>query len=142
MKLLLLLSSTYTTSRPFLFLTEPCSLGVCKKLGEDTAMTADPSDQRDVPYIWHHAQCKNPGKRREGGDSDILCLSFQETILYHETLLSCKCQKLCLLTGIDELIPYFLFAYACSFCFIVFLFPVSFQIFCYSSGLWGVRTIF
>lgn len=56
------------------------SLRMWKKLGEDRAMTADPSDQRDVPYIWHHAQHKNSGTRRECGDSDLLSLSIQVTI--------------------------------------------------------------
>ena len=40
----LLLSSAYTKSRPFLLLTPPARrLGVHKKLGGDTAGTADPN---------------------------------------------------------------------------------------------------
>lgn len=59
------------------------SLGMCKELGENTAITADPSDQEDVPYTQYHAQCESPGTRGEGGDSDLLCLFFQVTILCH-----------------------------------------------------------
>jgi len=67
---LLLLSRAYTESRPFLLLTPPARrLGVHKKLGGDTARTADPSWPKGCPtpfdvmlniYRW--------GKKNEGGD--------------------------------------------------------------------------
>jgi len=66
----LLLSSAYTESRPFLLLTLPrqqVSWGGHKKLGGDTAGTADPNWPKGYSIPYDITLCKI--KLREGGGS-------------------------------------------------------------------------
>lgn len=66
----LLLSRAYTESRPSL----PCiilpasGLRAHKKLGGDTARTADPTDPRDIPYLHKKLSIYSWGKKNQGKD--------------------------------------------------------------------------
>ena len=76
---LLLLSSAYTEPRPLLLLTPPVSrLGVHKKLGGDTAGTADPQLTKGISHtiMTSCSAYKAEGRRRKGEDiqSDGICL--------------------------------------------------------------------
>ena len=67
-------AKAFSASHP----TPPVSRqGVHKELGGDTARTADPNDQRDIPYhMTSRSAYKAGGRRRKRGDiqSDGVCL--------------------------------------------------------------------
>ena len=92
---LLLLSSAYIESRPFLLLTPPHQWAGwrCTRRWEGTQPgQLTPADQRDIPY--HMASCsayKAGGKRRRGWHSEWWRLSSQVTITCDEALLSWRC---------------------------------------------------
>lgn len=76
----LLLGSAFTGSRPFLLSYCPTylwsRLGVHEKLWEDTAGTASPTAQRDVPcHGTLRSAVRNKGRRRKKGSSVFVSLN-------------------------------------------------------------------
>jgi len=75
---LLLLSSTYVVSRPFLFLIlslQQVGWGGCRKLGGDTAGAGDPNRPKGYSVPYKVVPIKKPGEGgRDGIGSDGIFL--------------------------------------------------------------------
>lgn len=93
----LLLNGVYTrVSAPHL--TPPArGLGVHKELGGDTAWTADPTDQRNIPdHMASWSVCRARGRRRKGELQEQEHLSLQVTVTQNGALMPWKWMDTCL----------------------------------------------
>ena len=91
------------------FSHHPTRLGVHKKLGGDTARTADPNWPKgySMPYGVMLSNINLGEEEGRGGCLESWCLSSQVTITHDGALLSWRWLNTCLPTGSSEWIPCF-----------------------------------